>query len=181
MNKNKKIEDLIKNKSFLNWVNKSNPKDSSKWDSWSEDNPERKKLLDDAKAIVNGFSFKEEPISKDQVNDSWEKFSTKIQDASPQKRKKVTSFPSQLLRYAAIFLIGIATVFGVKNWMTTPTPELIVFETSPTETNTFELPDGSTLTLNTNSKVEFYDDFLIQKNRIVELEGEGYFEVVNRE
>lgn len=181
MNKNKKIEDLIKDKSFLNWVNKSNPKDSSKWDSWSEDNPERKKLLDDAKVIVDGFSFKKESISTDQVNDSWKNFSAKIQDAPPQKRTKVISFPSQLLKYAAIFLIGIATVFGVKNWMTTPTPELIVFQTSPTETNTFELPDGSTLTLNTNSKVEFYDDFLTQKNRIVELEGEGYFEVVKQE
>ena len=182
MNKNKKIEDLIKDKSFLNWVNKSNKNDTSKWDSWSESNPERKELLDDAKAMVDGFSFKKESIDDVQVNNSWKDFSAKIKsNETPQKRTKVLSFPKQILKYAAILLIGIASFFGIKNWMSTPIPQLIVFQTSETETNSFELPDGSTLTLNTNSKVEFYDDFLIQKNRIIKLEGEGYFEVEKQE
>lgn len=182
MNKNKKIEDLIKDKSFLNWVNKSNQKDSSKWDSWSENNPERKELLDDAKAMVNGISFKKESIDKKQVNDSWKNFSAKIQsDNTPKKRIKEGSFSKQFLKYAAIFLIGVASFFGIKEMMFTPIPELVVFQTSPTETNSFELPDGSTLTLNTNSKAEFYDNFLTQKNRIIQLEGEGYFDVKKQE
>lgn len=181
MNKNKKIEELIKDKSFLHWVKKSNQEDMSKWDSWSKDNPDRKELLDDAKAIVDGFSFKKESISKDQVNDSWKNFSAKIQKDTSPKRTKVFSLPSQVLKYAAIFLIGIASFFGINNWMTSSTPELIVFQTSPTATNSFQLPDGSTLILNTNSKATFYDNFLTQKNRTIQLEGEGYFDVEKQE
>ena len=181
MDKNKTIKDLLKDKSFLNWVDRSNQDDVDKWDSWRKENPDNEDLLNDAKAALKGFHFKERRIDSQQVNDSWNSFASKIQqNDAPIKNARVVSFPNQLLKIASVFLIGAMAFWGIKNWMANPSPELLVYQTGMEKIKSIDLPDGSNLILNTNSKVQFYGDFKNQNEQIIELEGEAFFKVAKQ-
>lgn len=180
MDKNKKIEDLIKDDSFINWVNQSNEEDIAKWDNWNKKHPDQKELLEDAKVLVQGIPFKKNEKDDQQVNASWSSFASKLQQQeplSPPRQTPIRSFSSNLLKIAAVFLLAAASFWGIQKWTAKPASELIVFQNTSNEVRSIKLPDGSKVTLNTNSKVEYFDNFENQDLRQVNLEGEGYFEV----
>jgi len=69
----------------------------------------------------------------------------------------------------AILILGCLSYYFLQS-------NLESFETGVAEIRTFELPDGSQITLNAESKASFdASDFL--QNRKVSFQGEGYFEI----
>lgn len=74
---------------------------------------------------------------------------------------------------AAIVLLCTAWVF----WPD-PVPEDIVFHTDYGETRNIELPDGSRVLLNANTRLIWAGDWKERKQRSVELMGEAFFDVV---
>jgi transmembrane sensor len=86
-----------------------------------------------------------------------------------------------LIRYAAIFIIAFS-VSGVLFYSLGKNRKIIAKE-SFSELNvplgskaSFSLPDGTTVTLNAGSKLK-YDNKFGMSDRVVQLEGEGYFKV----
>lgn len=177
MSKKKNIHDLIGDQSFVNWVMMSNPNDIKKWNTWKEANPDQSELLEDARMMITGFSHKEPQITDNQTNKSWESFTSKLNQDTP-KKSTIIPLRRKLLSIAAALVILLVAFVGIQKFNSTP--ELIVFETFENETKTFQLPDGSSIILNTNTKVAFYNNWLEQDIRILKLEGEAYFEVAKQ-
>lgn len=80
------------------------------------------------------------------------------------------------IRYAVAVAAGLILLFGF-GWMfhSYQRPARTLAVLTDAETTCFQLPDGSTVTLNRHSKLSYPETF--GKERIVKLDGEAYFEV----
>lgn len=76
---------------------------------------------------------------------------------------------------AAVLLLIIASIFIFLN----SEPDWIVHTTGYQETREIGLPDGSTVVLNASSELKWMSDFEKSEERLVELRGEGFFDVVH--
>ena len=169
------IHDILKDKSFLGWLNQSNEEDISKWEEWQKESQKNKELLESAKLMSGGFQFHENEMSDTQVNDSWDSFAGKLDDDN-QEEIRIYPLRRQLLRIAAaiVFLIGSWSFY---QYFSSLELEMITVETAANEIKTIKLPDGSTAKLNTNSKIEYSKDWEKTKNRTIKLVGEAFFQV----
>ncbi|GAA0878598.1 DUF4974 domain-containing protein [Algoriphagus jejuensis] len=104
-------------------------------------------------------------------------------DAKPARKL----FPSWLKAAVVLLVVGISAVFYFELQTTGELPREISFEIpakivreNPAGQKTrINLPDGSTVFLNSESKITYSEDFLT--NRQIELEGEGFFKVARDE
>lgn len=91
---------------------------------------------------------------------------------------------AQLIRYAAVFILGLGAILAVYNLDISNDDSLVVNQetiimekmSAPGEKLTIKLPDGSTVKLNSGSTI-IYPSAFDQESREVELRGEGFFEV----
>ena len=92
-------------------------------------------------------------------------------------RSQTTKF-AWLQRIAAILFIPLLIAFGIQNRKPHPadTARMIKVETNPGMTATVNLPDGSVVHLNSESKLS-YPSFFDKDKRRVTLDGEAFFEV----
>ncbi|MDD3860129.1 MAG: FecR domain-containing protein [Bacteroidales bacterium] len=102
------------------------------------------------------------------VNDRISLFETK------KKRKLLTVY----IAVAAIALFILIPTLILTHKNISSNPEMLSF-TSTDSVAQFELADGSQITLNENTKIEYSKDF--EKNRLVKLEGEAFFEVQHKD
>ena len=77
---------------------------------------------------------------------------------------------------AAGFLILIAA--GLLWWLPTTTPDVLEYSTGYGERQKIELPDGSKVEMNANSRLVWDANWEHSGNRSVTLDGEAYFDVV---
>lgn len=83
-------------------------------------------------------------------------------------------------RVAAAAAIVLLCIIGQHVYLTSrpeATRERICLVTSPSDKGFFTLPDGSSVWLNSSSRLTYTDDFVSGKARSVSLEGEGFFDV----
>jgi ferric-dicitrate binding protein FerR (iron transport regulator) len=87
----------------------------------------------------------------------------------------------QAVRYAAVILLAIG-VFALYQYYGNKRAgaEYACFETPAGQRARLSLPDGTTVWLNAGSKLAYPSDFSA-KNRHINLDGEGYFEVFKNE
>jgi len=93
-----------------------------------------------------------------------------------QNRRKAMLF--KLQRIAAILLLPLVcclSYFIYLNFSTDSIPQYVEMRTNPGMTSTLTLPDGSQVWLNSDSKIKYPLRF--GKERVIELEGEAFFDV----
>ena len=94
------------------------------------------------------------------------------------KKRLSPGWQTELMKYAAVFLLAIA-LSGITFWIMNSIPSDNEFTSvmSPNgQISTVSLSDGTTIWLNSGSKLKYNDDFN-DKNREVFLEGEALFSV----
>lgn len=96
----------------------------------------------------------------------------KIQTSIQQQPGKERVF----LRIAAAVVVVVSLVFGAILMNNSDQTQYIEYATLTGERLEVELPDGSLMKLNSNSKISFNERF---DERIIDLEGEAYFNVVH--
>lgn len=104
-------------------------------------------------------------------------------DSKPAKRL----FPAWLKAAVVLLLLGISALFYFELGREKDSPvellqagsKLIVRENPAGQKTRINLPDGSTVFLNSESKITYSEDFA--SNRRIELEGEGFFKVARDE
>lgn len=109
------------------------------------------------------------PQGKFSAEESYDILQQRLEPA--RRKRKVLS-----IRYAAAIAAGLVLLFGF-GWMfySNQRPVQMLLAFTEAETQLIRLPDGSEVTLNRHSKLAFPETF--GKERIVELNGEAYFEV----
>lgn len=179
-------EDLIFDESFQDYVLKKDPAAVAKWSGWINEHPEHVDDFHKAKEILLSVKIRPYPLSKDKFEEDLKRLINAIHGNTQPKiaRGVSVNFLQQYAgRVAAAVTVSIAAavmvyfVFlnGGTNAPETKAPVSLV-KTSPAGTKTtVTLPDGTKVKLNSESSLEYFDNF--ETNRTVHLEGEAFFEV----
>lgn len=115
-----------------------------------------------------GAQYEDVPVMVD-VDRAWEKVAPRI---APQSDGGKIFRLGQLLKIAAV-LIGVSLA-GWWFWSQGQPAAMLAVTTQTEEQQMVELPDGSKVWLNENSKISYREDF---QPRQLELEGEAFFDV----
>lgn len=191
------IEDLIFNKSFQDWVLARDPKETALWEDWLRQHPGKKKLVNDAKAVVYACHINFSTLSPEEINAEIRKIFLKLKRwpeegeefADHRKRRPVFSVRSPLVAVAASLVLVILS-FLIYSRMRPQkqaiyTPNFLVTENNNstiTQTNDgekvriLELPDGSRISLEKGASLEYNRNFS-DTDRKVYLVGEAFFDI----
>lgn len=176
-----KLEDLVMDNSFQDYVAGRNNISVKKWEEWIEQHPSQQKEFDTAVQVMKVLlNARKRNIEVDSEL-SLRQILTKIEiDKMEQKASKRSLF-SPWMKIAAmlVLLVGISILLyfasqfnmGLRN--ETAFNELIV---PIGEKAQIVLSDGSHVWINSGSKLKYPTTFS-QKNRTVYLQGEAYFDV----
>lgn len=144
--------------------------------SWVAETEENKHFFDEMTSLWGISAQYPETLEVD-VAAAWKKVDMQLVDSLPEKPAagKVVPLRSRrwLLQIAAagIILLGFGWWLWISNTNNSP---LIAAETGLGENKTIELPDGSTIWLNQNSRITYQEKFF---PRSLSLEGEAFFDV----
>lgn len=173
--------------------------DSGSLESWLGERSENRRILQSVDQIWKATSenksqenfFKELNLEKD-----WDRVAERIQQkqSSGEQKKKVENFTrlrkrqqliSNLLRVAALFLVGLTSAFLALQYA--PVDESPVYGTVFREISTkageranIDLGDGTKVFLNADSKISVPDTFSPDQ-RVVRLSGQAFFDVTQDE
>jgi ferric-dicitrate binding protein FerR (iron transport regulator) len=186
------IEDLLNDKSFRDWVLNDDPVQDSQWQKWQAENPDKGKILLQAKIIL----LELDSPGRDWGGQRQARLFSKIKKRINSKGKNIplpvyTAYHSKTEKWtrAAIvtfLLVGSFVAFlkldftGQRDMqhvaLEEKKVEWLIKSNPPGQKSTFHLPDGSTLVLNSGSEIRFQSDFGID-HRDIFLAGESFFEV----
>lgn len=135
---------------------------------------ESEQLLKIAKQVDLYFDLKKYPVEQ-----AWEKVESRIHNQISSGQTKIRKFISNPL-YRVVAAILIAAVLLVSGYevLYNPSVSVAMLEVKATDQvlNTFTLPDGTLVSLNSDTKV-FYPKRFGRKTREVSIEGEAFFDV----
>jgi len=165
--------ELADDDSFIRWAKSTSREGDPDWDTWLESNTGKAFDVQTAKNIVLGIRFKEEPVSQNTEDKVWSKINENIRTNINTGQKKSTKNTSifKLLSYGAVAAIALVLLMmniGPEYDTSVQTPYAMV--------KTINLPDGSTVQMNADSKIK-YDTKSWNENRFVSLDGEAFFSV----
>ncbi len=180
MNQSKKLlQKLIADESFIMWVYSNN---DNKWTAWLANNPDKKDLVEQIRNIILSNNFKSEKVSKERIKYLKDIIDDNIILLENQDSSIGTLWSPWIKRAAVLFIIMsfLAAIFFILNNIPGTTPNVatsfIEKSTHKGQKLTTNLPDGSKVILNSNSKIYFELPFN-GNERNIRLEGEAFFEV----
>ena len=114
----------------------------------------------------------------DETGRAWERFQSRINKQKPKKQIRIDFLSSRWSRIAAILLVALVAGFwGSRYWTDHPAATLFGELVVPYgEKKQIDLADGTKVWLNAGTTFRYPEDFR-EETRIVEIEGEGFFEV----
>lgn len=141
---------------------------------WIEESKDNKKIFNEYKKVwqLSDASYNSE-IASINLNEEWQIFKNNVgfdDKVLHPKRKENKGFSIYKIAaaIAAIILIGFASLY-----IFNPKKEVLLAQNEVVETN---LPDGTKISINKNSKITYSKSFN-KKERNIELKGDAYFKV----
>lgn len=158
---------------FQSWVFSSDGNAESFWQTWLEENPEKRSIVEEARSTLLQLNFSSYNLSSKDVSSLWNEI--KKSGVNPVKEPKLSNSKS-VLWYSGI----AATLLLVASFFLFNPASKIEYETAFGETKTITLPDGSTVILNSNSLLQLASTWDSENPREVWLKGEAFFSVVHK-
>jgi transmembrane sensor len=167
-------EDFLLDESFQKWVKGYG--NNIFWETWFLENPEKLETAERARRILLGIEFYEKPLEENEVEQELSFLKERIRQENPRKQLHLLHWNNWRALAASISLLIVAfSAFYYYNYL-----QHSYYTTGYGETRNILLPDGSKVILNGNSEIKFKRDFTDQNDRIIYLEGEGFFEVTHQ-
>ncbi|GGZ20798.1 hypothetical protein GCM10007049_11740 [Echinicola pacifica] len=199
------VEDFVLDASFRAWVLNPSPAMHSQWQASLKRYPSKKSEVHQARQLLLNYVQPAAQIPAKEVDQVWDAIAREIQyeeGRDLQKGKIIPLHPNLLLdeeesnateivslhpinqwkRVAGILLFCLTLSIIANLFLATPLPPeptmLVYMENITTEgqKSLISLSDGSSIMLNSNSRISYPKDFEGEK-REVHLEGEAYFDV----
>lgn len=186
------FQDLLKNPVFIAWVLEENPELDQYWENWAAGDSSRKEALQQARFAL--LSSQNETL---RITDEYiaYKISQSLEIAKRRENilnknnrpKNLNSFRSGWMTAASVLLllaIGLVfykhynnkSLFAENQRHFTQNNEIVEVSNAGEEAKYVQLPDGSSVVLQKNSRISYTRQFGSDK-RVVILSGEAFFEV----
>ena len=136
---------------------------------------EKTQILEIARKVDLTFELKKYPTEQ-----AWEKVHSRInRQSAPEKSKIRYLISNSLFRIAvAVLFAALLIVSGYEVfYKSTASKKMLEVSATNQILNTFALPDGTVVTLNTDTKIK-YPQLFTGNTREITIEGEAFFEVV---
>ncbi len=171
----KNLEKLLLDDSFVHWIKYGN---DPSWEKWANENPKHQQTVLKAQQVVSAFQLKEDFPTAEKID----LLKNNIDDniilhggTNPVNWGVWTKWAAAIALIVSCFavLYNVSKIHGPEVGQAY---KLIEKSTHNGQKLTTNLPDGSKVMLNTNSKMSY--EFPFNGNeRIIHLEGEAFFEV----
>ncbi|AXE17244.1 FecR family protein [Runella rosea] len=184
----KKIEDFLADESFQKWVREGKERDN--WEEWTVENPQRAKLVAEARLWVLATRVQESTLSSSEVAAALQASRDKIK--SIEKETAVPSIPlwrrTGWRSIAAVLVLGLALGWLLKRQTLTQDTltytqlinqdiqGLIEQANNTHKPQLITLSDGSSVLLQPKSKLSYPKSFEGDERKVY-LSGEGFFEI----
>jgi len=184
------IRNLLKNQSFVTWVLKSDPELDQYWNDWCKGDYTKKTASDQARLILLSSEHKIAGITDKHIA---EKVNQALKIA--KKRESSTHLGDHVFSFLRAYWVTAASVvlmlsiglgiyktyahrsvFTENKKQLSFSDEIIEIVNADKPVKYVQLPDGSSVVLQTNSRISFARQF-DPKKRVVVLSGEAFFEV----
>ena len=172
------VEDLLSDESFLSWYFKVDPSCIGQWEKWIQEDPDHRARAEQAVGFLQSLDFREKHLTHEHISQAESVLLQKIREAENRIHAPVRSLSSMGGRRwwiaAACVLILAAGVYTFRTGLTSSASEL---RTQYGEIKEKQLPDGSSVVLDADSKIVFSTGWQDGKDREVWLKGEAFFHV----
>lgn len=172
------VEEIVMEESFQRWALGCRDAEARFWDEWKAVHPEKKHTIEEAYNIIQAFQPQEIQIEQSQIDNDYAKISRffdELNNHEEEPKRKVLQI-NKKLKVAAAFLIILIGSFTI-NLIFSPFNQSNEFLTETKEQKEIQLPDGSNVILNENTRLTFNKNWEKEKLRKVMLSGEAYFNV----
>ena len=173
------LEKWLEDKSFHNWVKKSNSNDYQYWEEWLTQHPEHKELTEIAAQIIRGVRFQKILIDQQRSTQALEQVLQRVsvsgKSSLPKPVIKSLLRSTFLYRYKLQIAASIALLIfaGIFMFYQITVNAYVVVQTDFGEKKEMVLPDQTEVVLNANSQLRYER----QNPRNVWLKGEAFFQV----
>lgn len=162
---------------FQEWIVNPTAEQSDFWKEFLLRYPAAEEELRVARTFLQGITFREEFPDEAVVAASFEKHWEVIAAQSDQPERYEGGKKIRMWRIvAAAVVVGVLLTVGL-TWYFSSDNGRQLYETQYGQTRNVVLPDGSFVTLNAHSSLEYKGDWRADAVREVWLQGEGYFSV----
>lgn len=153
----------------------STPEEAALVAAWIHAAPENRQAYETLKSIWEGSEDVAQGPKVD-VDKAWDKVQGRMHTSKPEVHVRRST--SVWLRIAAVMVIGIGTFFLWRSLRPSglDAPAMLALQTAG-EKRTDTLPDGTVVTLNAHSRLDFPEHFAGAATRQVKLQGEAFFDV----
>jgi transmembrane sensor len=181
------LDELLVNESFLNYYYQKDEADILEWEDWTDENPDRQQLINDAFLILDKLSLK---WNREQIEAKLKDLNGKIDlDFEEESPFKLIHRRTIFVRWAAAASIVMLMSFGwfyfkqnddkslIYKELVAKAPILLIEkENISDKPMLITLNDGSSILLQKGSRLSYPANFENDK-REVYLDGEAFFEV----
>jgi len=166
------LKDFLEDDFFVQWVINPNVNTDAFWQSFLENNPQKKEIVQQAADMIKMYRRQAFFGNEENKEPLWQRITESI--GQVEERKKVFRLPV-FIRVAAAILIVAAAALWLYNYY--GAEKTISIATAAGEVKTITLPDQSKVTLNGNTTLSYNKSWDDKSAREVWISGEGYFDV----
>jgi len=176
------VADLLSDDSFLAWHFKTDPLQVQQWDQWIAGHPESRELVKLAVSALDLLRMQEKELPDGQITLAESLLLQKVHELEDGEVESALVFSkppvvrfSKRMRWmaAASVLFLVVAAYGSYRWLS-PNPEV---KTTYGEVKGQQLPDGTEVMVNADSRIVYSADWKDGKDREVWVNGEAYFHV----
>ncbi|HEY4107701.1 FecR family protein [Puia sp.] len=172
-------EELLSDESFLSWYFQQEQPSGGDWDRWMDEGPGRKELVLEAVAMLESTVVREKGLPAGQLERAeaalLQRIGTgaRVAEMAPA-RSSLSGHRNWRWIAAACILVVLAGAMVVMRIRSSGEQVLV---TQYGQLSTRELPDGSQVTINANSRIRYANNWKDGGEREVWMEGEAFFHV----
>lgn len=169
------LYEFLENPSFQQYTRDPDSQEAKRWFLWLDAHPEQRERAEQAKQMIIGLQFKKASLSAEEIAQAWSNMDVSIKKFSCRPEKTYRN-----LYYDAVAASVSLLLIAAAAWWVFSASYHMDIRTAYGETKFLRLPDGSEVTLNANSTLQYDVRALNSPERIVALAGEAFFHVKQR-
>jgi len=171
----KQIEEILVDEGFIDWASNQTSQQAFEWEQWMVEHPDQKKVVEEALKLFKNMKLTEIIVSKDIIEVEKDKLLLSV--GSTKKPAKL--FRLHRFRWVASIAACIL-LFAGSGYLLNKFYGKQEDRTNYGEIIEKQLPDGTSVLLNSNSSITYAANWEKSKEREVWIKGEAFFHVTKK-